>query len=362
MAKTRLEEDRAQTQAMINSLGEGLVTLDEHGAITTINQYAVEALGYQPAELIGQWFPKMVAAVDRYGRPVDQLSRPIVRALSTGQAVSDYTHYLTKTGDIIPVFVTVSPVLIEGRPAGAIEVFRDLTQERQLDVAKEEFVALASHQLRTPATAIKAILSMLAAGDFGSLTDRQAHYLQKALSNNEQLLCIIEDLLNAARVDAGKLQLDLDHTDLVALLREAAADHAPAFEAHGQTLQLVAPTPCFALADATKLRMVIDNLLSNASKYSPHGSHVTLRLTTTADQATIAVRDQGIGIAEADLPKLFTKFSRLQNELDATVPGTGLGLFLVKGIVALHQGRIEVTSRPGRGSTFTILLPLKPPR
>jgi signal transduction histidine kinase len=123
-----------------------------------------------------------------------KLDQPLTRALATGRPISERTHYLKRGGSIMPVFTTVSPILVNGRHTGAIEVFRDLTGEQQLDIAKDEFVSLASHQLRTPATGVKLILSMLSKGDFGPLTAVQQRYVQKAIQSNNRQLQIIDDL------------------------------------------------------------------------------------------------------------------------------------------------------------------------
>lgn len=359
-ARADLAGQQLQTQAMINSLGEGLIVTDEHGRITTTNAYALESLGYNEGELVGQWFPKVILAVDKHSRPMEPLSRPVLRALTSGRTVSDYMHYIKRDGLLMPVLATVSPVLIDDRPAGAVEVFRDLTKERQLDIAKDEFVSLASHQLRTPATAVMMILSMLSNGDFGPLSATQQRYIEKAVRSNERQLQIIEDLLNAARVDAGKMRLDLEYIDIVPLLREAVSDQLSAAMARRQTIMLQAPTHCRIMADGQKLRMVIDNLLSNASKYSHGGSHIEISLHREAKHAVIMVRDEGVGLTADQMKRLFTKFTRFENELSASVGGTGLGLFLTKGIIELHGGDIKVTSDLGTGSTFSARLPLQP--
>lgn len=356
--KSKLLESQLSTEAMLDSLGEGLVATNERGEITTVNHYALNSLGVTSGELIGAWFPKAIVAVDQHMRPLDQVARPVFRALTTGRTVSEHLYYLRKDGRAMPVFVTVSPILIDNQPVGAIEVFRDLTHEQQLDVAKEEFVSLASHQLRTPATGVMMILSMLAAGDFGQLTEQQQKYLQKAIDNNNRQLQIIEDLLNAARMDAGRLQLNAEPGDLAAVAREAVNDHTPLLASQKQHLYLEAPHELAAIIDTPKIRMVIDNLISNASKYSQTGSNVHVKLAQRADGASVLeVSDEGVGINAADLTRLFTKFTRIDNELSTSAGGTGIGLFLARGIAELHGGTLTVRSEPGRGSTFILILP-----
>lgn len=358
-SKSKLEEYRVRTEAMINSLGEGLIVTDEQGKITTVNPYALNTLGYEAHELIGTWFPKSIVAVDQRSQPISQLDRPIIHALTTGQAVSNTMLYRRKDGGIIPVFITVSPILINDQPSGAIEVFRDLTEEKRLDIAKDEFVSLASHQLRTPATGVKLILAMLGAGDFGPLTPTQSKYLEKAIRSNDRQIQIIEDLLNAARVDSGKMELEFEPCDLVTIVRDAVSEHLSIIQSRQQMLQLKSPKELHAPIDSQKIRMVVDNLLSNASKYSAPGSKLEINIGSDDNYATLSFKDYGVGMAQDDIVKVFTKFTRLRNELSTSVGGTGLGLFLVKNIVELHNGTIIADSEEGIGSTFTVHLPMR---
>jgi PAS domain S-box-containing protein len=357
--RARLEQYQLGMEAMINSLGEGLIVLDDHGAVTTVNDYALRSLGFSREELEGRWFPGTIIAVDQYSHPLDPLTRPIIRALTTGQTISDHMYYLRQDEAIIPVFVTVSPILMDGKPVGAIEVFRDLTHERQLDIAKDEFVSLASHQLRTPATGVMTILSMLAAGDFGELQPLQQKYVQKAVQSNNRQLQIIEDLLNVAKVDAGRMELDIVYADLVTLIREVISDSASVIEKRQQVIELNLPPKAMMFADVAKLRMVIDNLISNASKYSSPGKRIQVTLQHHPKHLVFMVRDEGVGIPPAEIAKLGTKFTRLENELSLSVGGSGLGLFLARSIIDLHQGSLAIESIEGQGSTFTVMLPFK---
>lgn len=358
-SRAEREEIKSRTAAMLNSLGEGLIATDEQGKITMANDYALTALGHTHESLIGTWFPKTVIAVDQYSRPLPTLVRPIVKALTTGHTISEYSYYLKRDGTLLPVLITVSPVVVRGVPSGAIEVFRDLTKEHQLDVAKEEFVSLASHQLRTPATGVKSILSMLAAGDFGPLNDMQTKFVEKAMRTNDRQLQLIEDLLNVALVDSGKLELDLDYADLAKLVHDIVAEHSDPIAGRQQKITVHTSDTVLLLIDVAKMTMVVDNLISNASKYTRVGGNITVTLKKQNDQVSLSIKDEGVGIPEQDIPRIFTKFTRVPNELSTTVGGTGLGLFLAKSIVELHGGSISVTSKPNIGSTFTIKLPTR---
>ena len=353
------EAARIRDRALLNSIGEGLVVIDENGEIADVNPSAARLLGYHQDELVGQWFPSVMEALDENGNEIHPLDRPALRALSSGKAISEMVRYRRKDGTYFPVAVTISPVVLDGRPVGAIEVFRDLTRERDLEQAKEEFVSLASHQLRTPATGVKAYISMLLDGYTGNLTVQQQSFLQKVFNSNERQLQIINDMLSVARMDAGRVVPELAVTDLTMLIRDVVDEQRPTIQGREQTLNLALPPRRIeGVVDAKLMRMAIENILSNASKYTPKGGQITLGLSQSAATAQITIRDTGVGIAKADLPRLFKRFSRIDNPLSTQQGGTGLGLYLAQNIVSLHYGRMLVDSVPGEGTVFTIELPL----
>lgn len=354
----KLEEDSIRVRAVIDSMAEGLIVTDESGHITAINPYALTALGYEEAELLGKWFSGAIIAVDENCQVLDAFSRPIIRALTSGQPISENTYYLRKDGSMMPIFLTVSPVVISGKPSGAIELFRDTTIEKQLDIAKDEFVSLASHQLRTPASGVEAVLSMVLAGDLGPLNPQQHKYLIKAAQSNNRQLQIIEDILNAAQIDAGKMELNVGEYNLAELLRQVASEHKPVCQRRNQTLKLHLPQRLSIWGDKDKMRMVFDNLVSNASKYTADGQ-IYISANGEGETAVVEIIDTGVGIDQKDMPRLFTKFARFDNPLSTLAGGSGVGLYLVKNIVNLHRGDIIVESKPGEGSTFRVILPVK---
>jgi signal transduction histidine kinase len=229
---------------------------------------------------------------------------------------------------------------------------------QQLDAAKDEFVALASHQLRTPAAAVKANLSALLDGYFGELPAEPREIVADAFGSNERQLHIIEDLLAVARVETGRLLLSKGDTDLAALVDEVVGEHRVLVQQRNQALTVVRPEGRVAItADKSKLKMALDNLVSNASKYTPCGGEIVVRLDCRPTRVELSVQDTGIGIAREDQDKLFRKFARLQHPATEEIGGTGLGLYLAHEIVRLHGGEVSVESTLGKGSTFSVSLP-----
>ena len=230
----------------------------------------------------------------------------------------------------------------------------------RLDRAKDEFIGLASHQLRTPATAVKNFIGLLKEGYAGELTEEQRTYVGQAWESNEQQLEIVDSLLRVARTDSGMISLKRRRLDLRSLVAGVIAQQRPTLVARAQSHKLYVPDPSVhAFADDEYLRMAVENLLSNASKYTRPGGRILVAVIGTEDSACIAVRDNGVGIAAADISRLFGKFSRIDNELSTQVGGNGIGLYLARRIIDLHEGRIDVESRPGHGTTFTIRLPVE---
>ena len=225
--------------------------------------------------------------------------------------------------------------------------------------SKDEFVALASHQLRTPATAVKQYLGMVLQGYAGDITDIQADMLHKAFESNERQIQIINQILNAARVDTGRLVIAPIPLDLRALVRGVWNDMRSTFEQRRQEFVVGLPrTAVIVTADQTYLRMAIENLLHNASVYTPSGGTISLRLSRAGSNCRLSVTDTGVGIRKTDLGKLFAKFSRIHNPLSVQAGGSGIGLYLASEIVRLHDGTITVESKIHKGSTFAISLPL----
>lgn len=236
---------------------------------------------------------------------------------------------------------------------------RTIMHERALEGTKNEFLSLASHQLRTPATNVKQYLGLLLDGYMGDLSEEQRHALQVAYKNNESEISIMNNLLDVAKLDLERIQLHKKVSNIRDIARHVVKDHEAIAGDKQQKIELEGPKQVMASVDETYIRGVIENLVDNAIKYSKSGTHITVSVTREQDNAIIAVKDEGIGIRKRDYVKLFNKFSRLDNEFSANSQGSGLGLYWVKQIVALHNGQIDVSSREGKGSVFTVRLPVR---
>lgn len=227
-----------------------------------------------------------------------------------------------------------------------------------LNRSKEEFVAIASHQLRTPATAVRQYLSLLLDGYADPLTESQKTFIEKAFASNERQLTIIDEILKVTQLDLDKIKLDLRLHDLGKLAENAVTAMSEKFANKEQRIKVeLASKPIKSKIDYDQMLIAVENLIENASNYTPIGKKITVRVKETPRKNWISIKDEGVGIHPNDFPKLFQKFSRIHNPLSVEVGGTGLGLYWTTKIVHLHGGYIDVRSRPKHGSTFSVVLP-----
>jgi two-component system, OmpR family, phosphate regulon sensor histidine kinase PhoR len=349
--------EHAETDALFFSIGEGAVVTDERGYISRINQTGLEILGFTADELLGKWYPEAVIAETMQGQPIPNMERPITEVFIAGKPIFKKVFYRRKDGSRVPIALTVSPIMVKGEPVGAIEVFRDITEEQELENAKDEFISIASHQLRTPATVVKQHVGMMLEGYFGDLPTEHRSILQTAYDYNNQQLTIINDLLKVAQLDANKIKMVRKKIDIIKLVEDVAESQDPEYAKKGMKIVLKSPKePLFSRVDPLHIRMVTENLLDNARKYSPDNSKVTIHIKDTDGDIHIDVKDEGIGIDKKDLPRLFQKFSRVSNP-HSNISGTGLGLYWAYKLIQMHNGNISVSSRFGRGTTFKVVLP-----
>ncbi|MDB5183585.1 MAG: putative histidine kinase [Candidatus Saccharibacteria bacterium] len=239
--------------------------------------------------------------------------------------------------------------------------YRKLVFQKEQDVnfAKDELLSLASHQLRTPATGVKQYLGMVLQGFAGDLTSQQRTYLERAYNSNNRQLHVINDILHLAKLEAGRIVLAEHKFDIADMVREVVDEQREEANKGEIKLELQSPPRGMIVGDSHMLRMVAENLVSNAIKYTPPKGKVSVRLHRRAKSWVLVIKDTGVGIADKDLNKLFKQFSRISNARSDFVTGTGIGLYLAHHLVVLHGGTIGVSSSENKGSTFTVRLPRK---
>jgi len=238
------------------------------------------------------------------------------------------------------------------------ELIAENERLHELDQMKDELIALVSHELRTPLTSIVGYLELLTGPDAEPLTEQQRKFLSVISRSAERLLSLISDLLLMAQVESGGVQLDRDVIDLAALAEDCVAASRPTADKRRVMLAAELQT-AFVDGDRRWLSEMIDNLLSNALKFTPEGGSVTVRVERAESAARLEVVDTGIGIPPEEQDQLFSKFFRTRAAVKRAVQGTGLGLSIVKAIVDAHGGEIALESEVSKGSTFRVTLPIE---
>jgi signal transduction histidine kinase len=228
---------------------------------------------------------------------------------------------------------------------------------RALEKAKTDFMNIASHELRGPMTVIKGYLTMLEGGSLGNMPAKAQAVLPLMIVKADEVNSMVEQMLEAARLEEGHLALHKERGDIIELTELAIDSVRPMLSDHPLDLE-VPPEPLHADVDSERFQIVVRNLVSNAIKYSPENTPIKVLVEKNGGTATVKVVDQGIGIAPKDQEKLFTQFGRIERESTMHVAGTGLGLWLSREIARLHDGDITVDSAEGEGSTFTFEVPI----
>jgi PAS domain S-box-containing protein len=354
----RVLEEKANTEALFSSIGEGVIATDIHGTIIRVNKPALAILGFQKSELVGHWFSEAVTAVNEDGSIIDNRQRPISKAFLTGRTITERVNYMRKNGNIIPVLCNVSPVLLRGKPIGAIMVFRDISDDMQNDRLKMDFIGIASHQLRTPLTAVVTYAHMLEENFGGKLSDIQQSFVSVIITASRRMNELIGTLLNITRIEAGNIRIDPKPTQVANIIQEIIDEIKP--EADGKRIKLKLENKSKQeqiKTDRLLVHEVFSNLISNSVKYTPPGGNILITINERYNDIIISVKDNGYGIPIGDQRFIFTKFFRSTTAMKHDVTGTGLGLYLTKILVDNLGGDIWFKSIKNKGATFFVSLP-----
>jgi PAS domain S-box-containing protein len=381
---TRMMRARAQTMtSVIDAVTEqSIIGTDRDGLIRVWNPGAERMLGLPRADVVrirmitdfhapGELDPEGTADAD----PAARFAALVHVARTHGSDVRDWT-YLTADGRQLTVSVAITPRTDDdGEQAGWNFVGTDMTEARAAERLKDQFVSLISHELRTPLSSILGYLELVMDDEEQPLTAEQRQYLTTVERNAHRLLRLVGDLLFTAQVDAGRFTLQPGDVDLAGIVRAAEETARVTAAARGVAVTVEVPAEGLVVrGDALRLGQACDNLVSNAVKFTPSGGQVTLTLRTAwrdadgtvvhdaapgaAPVALLSVSDTGVGIPTGEQGRLFTSFFRASTARRNAVPGVGLGLTITKAITTAHGGTLDVASAEGRGTTFTLTVPL----
>jgi PAS domain S-box-containing protein len=355
-----MEEKRAKDVALLGCLGEGIVVTDRNGKVEMINKQAEIMVGWKNEEVVGKKWFEVAPLEDEKGNMIPAEKRATQKVLVTGKPVaSSSNYYVRRDGSRFSVGTTAAPVVVNGKTVGVIAVFRDITREREIDRAKTEFVSLASHQLRTPLSAIKWYTEMLQSGDAGNLNPEQMDFVHCLYQSNERMIELVNSLLNISRIESGRIKIDPVPTDLGELVGQVIKELHPKIEEKKINLVVsVHPELPKIKIDPKLVRQVYLNLLTNAIKYTPVNGEISVFISRKDKEIVSQVTDNGCGIPKSDFGRMFERFFRAENAQRTDADGTGLGLYLVKAIIDSSKGKIWFASEENKGATFWFSLPV----
>jgi PAS domain S-box-containing protein len=347
----QLKASEERYRDLFENANDGIYILDRAGRIVSFNRKAEEITGYTVEEVRGQSYTLLVSS-----GPERKKARRAFLKNMRGQPDKTELTIIRKDGREVILELSTRPIWQGGQIVGIQGIARDITERKELERLKSDFISTVSHELRTPLTSIKGYVDLVLAGDVGPLTPEQKEFLTIVSQNTTRLTELINDLLEIERLESGRIEFEFAELDLAEVLENVARSLHVNAEQKGLEFLTEIPSGLKVRGDRERLAQVFLNLLSNAIKYTPAGT-VELRAHQEDDAVVVEVRDTGIGLSESDLQKLFQKFFRSDNPYVRKVGGTGLGLSIAKAIVERHGGTITVTSQLGQGSTFTVRLP-----
>lgn len=356
--RDRLEKERAKDKAILESIGEGLFATDLDGSIVLINSVAQDLLELNE-EVIGKLIHKSFVLYDEKDNIVSEEEWPIFLTLQKAGEINKTYFYVRKDGKKVSLNITTSPIKQRDKIIGVISTVRDVTKEREVDRMKSEFISLASHQLRTPLSAIKWFAEMLLAGDAGVLNPEQNDFARNISDSTERMIALVNSLLNISRIESGRIMISPEPTDIKKLVEDVAKELSVKFDHKKQTFVLSVHHDLPKInIDPRLISQVYLNLLTNAIKYSPEKSEIVVFISRKNDEIITQVSDNGYGIPKYQQSKVFQKFFRAVNAVKRETDGTGLGLYLIKAIIESSKGEIWFQSEEGKGTTFWFSLPI----
>jgi len=354
----QLTEEKEQLQATLQSMGSGVLMIESTGHISLLNPAARLLLDLPQEGTDGAHFQDAIKN--------EALLKLLREATEEGHEsgieleVEQGTEHEPRVYQAQTAFVRGEKA---GVPAilGVVVIFNDITEIRNVERMKTQFVSTVSHELRTPLTSIKGFISTLLQDTEGYFdNDTRVEFYSIIDNECDRLRRLIDDLLNVSRIESGRaLQMNWSMFDTISAIERVMQAQRSYTDRH-ELILTTNQSPITLLGDADKFDQIMTNLLSNSIKYSPNGGKVSVDVEADAKEIQIKITDEGIGIAAEKIDKVWQKFERVDNRDTRQAGGTGIGLYLVKHLVDRHEGTIELASQLGQGSTFTVRLPLRP--
>ncbi len=352
----RISDSEKKYSTLVEKSSDGVLVIQD-GLIKYANQTIQDMTGYKISEVLNKLMFDFIVAKDK-----KMVAEKYAQRLKGLPTVSRYEFGLvTKSGRVLFVETNSSIIEFEGRPA-VMAIIRDITRNKQIDRMKTEFVSIASHQLRAPLTGIKWFSQLLLSEKVGKMSVKQLDFVQQVYDSNERMIRLVNDLLDVSHIETGqKFTIEKKSGDMIALVNHVIKDQEINFKKDNISIEVdkTGPDKLVFSFDYDKIYQVFSNLINNSLKYSGKVKRVIIGFKRLKKEVRIFVKDFGLGIPSYQRKSVFQKFFRADNVATISTEGTGLGLYIVKGIVEAHGGKIWFETEENRGTTFYFTLPTK---
>lgn len=357
IARVKIGEEKTKCEMVLASIGDGMIVVNQEGFIVMMNDMAEVMFGWGIREAAGKSFTELIPCEDEEGSFIPYQDRIMSLALCGKTPVHSIGCYYRKDNSKFPANVTASPIIYEEKILGAIGIFRDIAKEKEIDAMKTDFISTVSHEIRTPLTTIREGVSQALDGMLGEVSEKQREVFSIVLEDSDRLKRIIDNLLDISKIEAGKIELKKELTDIVKLVKSVASSFTLLAEEKAIKINLYFSKARLRLyLDKDRLIQVFANLVSNALKFTPQGA-IDIAVLEKDNLVECSVSDTGRGLSKEDLSGIFSKFQQFGRVHGPGEKGTGLGLAISKGIVELHKGKIWAESELNTGTKISFTLP-----
>lgn len=346
----KLKQGKERILEVINGFHDGVLVFDKENKLFLINPQAELIFEKNSKEVIGKTTSELTKISN---------FKSVLNLLKEKEEKIFKKEIPMKKNLILEM--TITPLIKNNEKIGTLIILHDVTREKEIERIKSEFVTLSAHQLRTPLSAIKWSLKMLLDEDLGKLTKEQREFIEKTYRSNERMIFLINDLLNITRIEEGRHIYQFLFCDFLEITQSVIDYYREEMEKKKIQFEFKKPTKKLPkiLADGEKIKLVIENLLNNAIRYTFPGGKIVISINLLEKEVEFKIEDTGIGIPKDEQPRVFTKFFRGVNAIRLETEGSGLGLFVTKNIIEAHGGKIVFKSGEGKGSIFYFVLPIK---
>ena len=358
--KAQISRERKKDEALLASIGDAVVVTDEKGQITFVNRVFEDLIGWQLAEITGKPMTEIIPKYDEKNMLVPTQERFISKVLSGEMKVGNLStltnmyYYQCREGRRLPIVGIVTPIVLDSRIIGAVQVFSDATHDMEIAKMKDEFLNIAAHDLRTPSAAVRGFLSRVLDGDAGEITDKAKDLLRSAYEGNKRLIRLVDDFLMVSRIERGKITVEPKPGRLENAINKAVSETEGLAKENDLYLKYETITLPDVAIDEERIIELLINLIGNAIKFTSSGG-ITISHEVTPDAVITHVTDTGIGVSKDAQKQLFKKYFKV-NSQEIAQSGLGLGLYISKLIMDGHGGKIWANSEEGKGATFSFSL------